>query len=336
MPVSRAKDSAAPDGSLRVAIVGAGGIGCYYGVRLMQAGHHVTLVARGKHLAVMQAQGLTLEHPDCRYRGAVTALDMPSLTRRHRPSDFDLLLLCVKANATEILSGQIEQWFVASSEETAVVSLQNGVDNEAQLAARLGETSVIGGLAVRIGGHITRPGHVEATGPAQIVWGAWPDGRSGSAARREASLRRWTELFNAAGIPTRRVDDIRRELWRKLVINNGVNPLSALTGLDTRTLSHHPELGPMVRALMAEAAAAAAADGVMLGEEDVEEMFLLIREFDAIKTSMLVDREKGRPLELDPISGAVIERCRRLGIDAPYTKSVVALLRHSLDRSGGG
>ncbi|MGO1692740.1 MAG: ketopantoate reductase family protein [Marinobacter sp.] len=125
-------------------------------------------------------------------------------------------------------------------------------------------------------------------------------------------------------------EHIRYELWRKLVINNGVNPLSALTGLDTQSLTHHPEFSLIVYGMMAEAAAASKADGLDLGKEDVDEMFGLISSFKAIKTSMLVDKEKGRPLELDSIAGAVLRRSRMLGIGAPYTATVSALLEHGL------
>jgi 2-dehydropantoate 2-reductase len=317
---------------LKIAIIGAGGIGCYYGVRLLQSGHEVTLVARGEHLRVMQQQGLRLQHPDCHYQGPVNALSLDDLLEHTRPDDYDMLLFCVKATATEQLAQSLARWFHVAGTGTATISLQNGIDNEAQLAQSLGEEYVIGGLAVRIGGHITRPGQVEATGIAQIVWGAWPDSDSPAADRYGQALESWTESFNQAGIPTRLVSDIRRELWRKLVINNGVNPLSALTRLDTRTLSHHPEFSSLVYALMREAATAAGADGESLTEQDVDEMFTLIREFDPIKTSMLVDLEKGRSLELQPISGAVISRCESLGIDAPYTRTVHALLKHALSK----
>ena len=113
------------------------------------------------------------------------------------------------------------------------------------------------------------------------------------------------------------------------MINNGVNPLSALTGLDTRSLTHHPEFGKIVHGMMAETVAASKADDVNLGPEDLAEMFDLISNFNAIKTSMLVDKEKGRPLELDSIAGAVLRRCESLGIKAPYTMTVNALLAHS-------
>ena len=207
-----------------------------------------------------------------------------------------------------------------------MLSLQNGVDNEPLLADVIGTERIIGGLAVRIGGHIARPGVVEAEGVAEIVMGEWPAlGKPGSA--RSLLLEKLAAVFDDAGIPTTLSDNICYELWRKLVINNGVNPLSALTGLDTRSLTHHPEFSRIVYGMMAETVEASRADDVNLTQKDLHEMFELISSFNAIKTSMLIDREKGRPLELDSIAGAVLKRCTSLGIDAPYTSTIATLLK---------
>jgi 2-dehydropantoate 2-reductase len=168
---------------------------------------------------------------------------------------------------------------------------------------------------------------VEAVGPAQVELGIWPPEQPSDP--RGEILERLLPVFRNAGILTHVTADIRRELWRKLLINNGVNPLSALTGLDTRSLTRHPEFTRMVYGLMVEAGRAAAADGVELGPADWDEMYRLICEFDPIKTSMLVDSEHGRTLEVDTICGAVLERSARLGLHAPYTLSICSLLKHA-------
>ena len=316
---------------LKIVIVGAGGIGCYYGMRLQNQGHQVTLVARGNHLKQLQKQGLILEHPDFDYQGDVNACSLNSLIKNKKPTNFDALIICVKATATLSIAKTLKIWFQQTQQKTVVISLQNGIDNETQLAEALGEDCIVGGLAVRIGGHIVSAGHVKVTGIAQIIWGAWASVNSPLGKKNNNVLEQWTLQFIEAGIPTQLVTDIKRELWRKLVINNGVNPLSALTGLDTKALSHHLHFGPMVLGLMQEAARVAKADNVELDEQDAQEMYDLIRHFDPIKTSMLVDHEKGRPLEIEEISGAVIARSKRLNISVPYTESVYALLKHELN-----
>ncbi|MCH8531140.1 MAG: 2-dehydropantoate 2-reductase [Saccharospirillum sp.] len=307
---------------MRFLIVGAGGIGCYYGARLQNAGHEVTFLARGAHLEAMQQKGLSVHHPDFHFASPVTALDEAGLAANTRVSDFDVLLVCLKTQDTQPWLERMLPWL--QSAPTPLLSVQNGVDNEPDIAAMVGAERTIGGLAVRIGGHIEAPGVVTVNGPAQIVMGAWPDNMKGT--DWGDFLSRLDETLNAADIPSRVSDDIAREIWRKLMINAGVNPLSALTHLDTRSLCRHPLYGPAVRGLMVEAAQAGKADGVTLTDEDVTEMFDIIFSFDAIKTSMLVDKEKGRPLELDGICGAVIRRCEALNLPAPMTRLVYGLL----------
>jgi 2-dehydropantoate 2-reductase len=319
--------------SLRIAIIGAGGIGCYYGARLQQAGHQVYYIARGEHLATLQSKGLNLEHPDFFYQGKVEAYSLEALCKQFQPEGFDALLICTKATATQNIATQLKDWFEKTQQQTLVISLQNGIDNESQLASALGDDCIIGGLAVRIGGHIVEAGKVEATGIAQVIWGAWPHKDSPADKRFSGQLTLLTDVFKSADIPTRKVPDIRRELWRKLVINNGVNPLSVVTRLDTHAMSHHPHFGNIVHQLMQEAARVAIADGETLTEQDADEMYQLIRHFDPIKTSMLVDFEKGRQLEVDEISGAVIQRSKQLGISVPYTEMVYALLHHMIQNS---
>lgn len=305
---------------MKVLIIGAGGIGCYYGARLLEAGHPVTFVARGAHLDAMQQQGLSVEHEALHFHAPVDALSMEQLLAERACADYDLIMLALKSGATRDWLGTCAAWLKPA--DTPVLSLQNGVDNEPLIAAAIGQERTLGGLAVRIGGHIIAPGRIEAKGPAQVVMGLWPQ-----ASDTSTTLEQMAETLNCAQIPTRITNNIRHELWKKLLINNGVNPLSALTGLDTRSLTADPTLSKTVFAMMQETAIAARCDDVELTTSDVDEMFALISQFDAIKTSMLVDREKGRPLELDDISGAVIRRCRQLGESAPNTELVQRLLQ---------
>lgn len=314
---------------MRFVILGAGGIGSYYGARLLQAGEQVVFVARGAHLTALQEQGLTLRHPHFTFHGTVRAYDLDSFQREVSSTDVDVAILCMKANATGEIVAAMHGWLNAGHPDLCFASLQNGVDNEVLLAKRLGRERVIGGLAVRIGAHIVRPGCVEAVGAAQVMLGEWPTSHQHRAGPASRMIPRLLSAFNSAGIPTQYTRNIRRELWRKLVINNGVNPLSALTGLDTRALTSHPEFSAIVYGLMQEAARAARADGVRLGKRDIDEMFALIRDFEPIKTSMLVDRERQRPLELEAICGAVRVRSRQLHLAAPCTEVVYALLKHA-------
>ena len=291
----------------KILMLGAGGIGGYYAARLAEAGHQVVLTARGDHLAALQANGLTVDYEGQVFHHSLPACHHQDLVRDYKADDFDLIVIALKSTATSTVMTELSEWLKAGS--VPVLSLQNGVDNEPLISEVVGEGRVLGGLAVRIGGHITEPGKVFAEGVAQIVVGAWPQQQPDDS--RMALLKKLEIAFNEAGIPATVTEDIRYELWRKLVINNGVNPLSALTLLDTRSLTRHPEFGKMVYGMMAETVEASRADGVNLTQRDLDDVFELISSFNAIKTSMLVDKEKGRPLELDSSAGAVLRQAQR-------------------------
>ncbi|MDO6460217.1 ketopantoate reductase family protein [Granulosicoccaceae sp. 1_MG-2023] len=312
---------------MKFAMIGTGGIGGFYAARLLAAGHQVTLVARGAQLQALTASGLTLSHAgDTLHFAAPDCCDTGTLFSERNSADYDLIILAVKSAATATLAAQLQAWYERCGQAVPVISFQNGVDNEQQLAERLGSDYVLGALLVGIGAHLTAPGHIESTGPGRVVLGAWPDKQQTSDGPATALPGTLTALFNAAGFPAEESDDIRRELWRKLVLNNGVNPLSALTGLDTRRLTTGEPFEPVALGLMREAVAAARADGVELEPDTAEQVLQFMQGFDAIKTSMLVDKENGRPLEIDAISGAVLARATRLGIDVPYTRTIHSLL----------
>lgn len=308
---------------MKIVIWGAGGIGCYYGARLQLAGHEITYVARGEHLHAMQTEGLIVEHESLNFKGFVDAVDQTTLMAKHACNEFDLIIFTVKTNASREILADAEKWLLQGS--TPVLSLQNGVENEQIIADTVGENRTLGGLAVRIGGHIQEPGVIEARGVAQIVLGCWPN------VLKRSELLHYSETlvsaFNQAGIPSTLSGNIQKELWRKLLINNSVNPISALTGLDTKTLTHDPVYKKVIYKIMQETAVAARNHGVEISQHDVDEMFKLISEFDAIKTSMLVDKEKGRPLELDGICGPVL---RNTNIDESLITALVSQLLSSV------
>lgn len=308
---------------MKFLFIGAGGIGCSYGAKLQHKGHDVTYIARGEHLHAMQQQGLCVSHDDFTFDAPVDALDITSLIEKKHCADFDLILLSTKAGAIQSILDELSSWLLTAN--TPVLSLQNGVDSESYIQHTLGQQRTYGGLAVKIGGHIESPGRICATGIARIILGSWPNDKNATITTLN-HLEIITTAFNEAGIPTQLSPDIQHELWRKLIINNGVNLLSALTGMDTRTLTADPVLTKNVYRLMQEVAAVAEADNVTITTTDIDEMYDLICNFEPIKTSMLVDKEKGRPLELDAISGAVMRRAKTLNIETPITELLHTLL----------
>jgi 2-dehydropantoate 2-reductase len=310
---------------MKLAIIGAGGIGGYFGAALANAGHEVTFVARGAHLKAMQEHGLHVSHPSLSFHQAVHATDVQGLCNEDA-SAYDGLILLAKSMETQPIAHALQGWFATATRTPFVVSLQNGVENETVLCQALGSQHVIGGLTVKLSAHIVSPGVVEALGDAQIVIGPME-----KTAKARAFVEALDVAFTQAGVRVEKTEEIQKELWKKLLINNGVNALCALLEVKTGTITHHPNLSQLVLGLMQETAQAARALHVNLTGEDVEAMFHLIKTFESIKPSMLVDVEQGRSVELEEICGVVIRTLEAAGKDAPYTKSIAYLLAYKLE-----
>ena len=161
---------------LKILMIGAGGIGGYYAARLAQARHELVLTARGDHLKALKTDGLTVDYEGEILHQTLPAFSHTELIQKHEPDNFDLIVIALKSTATAPVMDELSDWL--ENAFVPILSLQNGVDNEPVIARVVGEDRVLGGLAVRIGGHITEPGHVFAEGVAQVVMGAWPRQRS--------------------------------------------------------------------------------------------------------------------------------------------------------------
>lgn len=311
---------------MKLIVFGAGGVGSYFAAKLLQAGHDVLLVARGDHLRALQTEGLHVLHPDFTFLSPVTALCMDALLHVD-PFEYDAVLLLTKSTATREAAQFLASWLKKQVKPPYIVSLQNGVENEAILCDYFAEEYVIGGLTRKIGAHIVIPGRVEAVGSAETILGTMC-----STSENEQFLDTLSRTFNEVDIPTQTTYDIKQELWKKLIINNGVNALCALLEVKTGVLFEHTKLASLVYGLMQETAKAARSLHVKISEEDVNAMFELIKHFDSIKPSMLVDLEQKRSLEIEEICGVVIRALHQINDDAPYTKTVATLLEFKMEK----
>jgi len=311
---------------MKFIIFGAGGVGSYFGAKLLEAGHDVSFVARGEHLRAMQQEGLSLTHPTLMFSQAIKAMDMEALGHCD-PILFDAIILLTKSTATREVAAFLAKWLRGQMIPPYIVSLQNGVENEAILCDYFSEEFIIGGLTRKIGAHVISPGHVKAVGPAETILGTIH-----STTESDHFLEAFALCLNQAGIPTQTTYDIHQELWKKLIINNGVNALCALLEVKTGVLFANTKLSNLVYGLMQETAHAARTLSIKILQEDVDAMFELIKDFDSIKPSMLVDLEHGRTLEIEEICGVVIRALHQIGVDAPYTKTVATLLEFKMER----
>ena len=305
---------------MKFVIVGAGGVGSYFGVKLLEAGHEVLFVARAKHLEIIKRDGLKLSHPKFSFNEKVNAIDFNELQKCDF-STIDSIILCTKSITTSKIAKDL--YLILKNNDTIpyIVSLQNGVENENQFLKYFSKEKIIGAIVRKIGAHIIQPGVVEVTGNVEVVVGPMKNNEANS-----IFLDKFSKILNNTDIMCEVSSDIQLELWKKLIINNGVNALCALLEIKTGVLMHHKKLSNIVYGLMLETAQAAKYLDVAICDKDIDEMFNLIKNFDSIKPSMLVDREFKRGLELEDICGVVIKYNALQNYDAPYTKTVFTIL----------
>ena len=203
----------------RVAVFGAGAVGCWYGARLALAGAPVTLIGRGPHVEAIRARGLILEQA-----GASTPVAVAADTDPAAVADADLVLFCVKSRDTDAGARAIAPRLRPGA---IVVSLQNGVDNVARIRRAAGIDALA--AAVYVACSMAGPGHVRHAGRGDLVLGAVRDGSEPSGPVLDASAARTVaQVFERAGVPCPVSADVRVDLWVKLVMNCVFNPVSAL------------------------------------------------------------------------------------------------------------
>jgi len=303
-----------PGQQLKIAIAGAGGLGSLFGGRLF-AHAQVTLIARGERLQTLREQGVVInvdgESDSC----SPTVIDSENPDELAGLAEIDYLLFACKTQHTEEFARLLAPYI---GESTQIVSLQNGVDNEIILEEQFGR-SIIGAMTVRFGAHLSPNGQVDVVGELITRVGDYPTGVSPRLDPLVAAL-------NRAGFAAAAVDDIRLESWKKMVINCACNPVSALQFGDIQTLYKTPSSRWVMQNMMREAAAAAAADGVEIGPAELEQLSAALEAMPPLRSSMQVDAERGTPLELGGLTGAIMRRAAALGQEALVTSTVHNLL----------
>jgi 2-dehydropantoate 2-reductase len=298
---------------MKLAVMGSGAIGGYIGARLAAAGAHVTFVARGAHLAAIRAHGLSIQSPfgDLRIAPA-SATDAPATV-----GVVDLVLLGTKLYDVEAAAAAIAPMV---GPETAIVCLQNGIDTGEIVARRYGSRHVVGAV-VMINGEITAPGVIRHNALNRLTVGELDGGAS-------ARLARLVALSARAGIETVSSPDIRLEIWRKFLLLAPMSALSAMTRVPLARIHAHPETWGLAEEGMREVVAVAQAQGVALGEEDVQRTMTFVHGMPATwRASLAVDLEQGRRLEIDWLAGAVVRLGQAAGLQTPFHRVALGVLR---------
>ncbi len=298
---------------MRIAVIGAGGTGGYYGALLARAGEDVTFVARGAQLEAIRKSGLTVRsrlagnfHVACR------ATDDP---REIGP--VDLILLCVKAYDTAQAAAHLP---ALVGPETMILSVQNGIDNETQIARVVGAGHVLG-AAAHISSVVAEPGVIAQTaGPGLITFGEM-DGRPSERTERLLGT------FQRGGIAAKVHPNITVALWEKFIFICALSGVTALTRLPIGPILADPETAALLRGTMMEVEVLARAEGIgIAGYPDMAMTFAAGLE-PAMRGSMYYDLAAGRRLELSTLNGTVVRLGREKGIPTPLNGVIYAALR---------
>jgi 2-dehydropantoate 2-reductase len=306
-------DSAWP----RIAVLGAGAVGGFFGGMLARAGAAVTLIGRPAQADAIARDGLVVEWADRRETIRVAAAADPAAAR-----DADVVLVCVKSLDTEAAARSLRPHLRAN---TAVLSLQNGVDNGQRLRATL--VQPVFATVVYVGAVNVAPGVVRHAGRGDLVLGALaPDlARDASLAGRAQAL---AAMFERAGVPCVVSATIEADLWRKLAINCVYNAISAVGHSDYGRILRHGPAGDLIPLIVAECVEVARADGVMLEEGALLQSVLAVGA--ALPTqisSTAQDVRRGRRTEIDALNGYVAERGASLGVPTPINRTLQALVK---------
>lgn len=301
---------------MRIAIVGAGGVGGTLAVRLANGGHEVWLAARGDHAAAIRERGLELRGHDGVARAAPDALHLIGLGAAP-PAPADLLVMAVKAFDLEEAADSARGLF---SPGTLVLPLQNGIDAAERLRARVPGARVLGGSA-RVVASLESPGVVRADTPLGLVLGALDAGDTSAASRAADALA-------VPGVKVSLSSDVRLPLWTKFIFICGFSGMSTLCRASIGSVLAAQESAAMLEALMREVEAVARARGVPLPPEVTQEQLAISRKMDPDATSsMLADLQRGKRLELDHLNGAAVRLADEASVPAPCNRAVVAALR---------
>jgi 2-dehydropantoate 2-reductase len=303
---------------MRIAVVGAGGTGGYFGGLLARAGDDVTFIARGAHLEALRARGLTLESSLAgTFTVPVQATDDP-----RGVGPVDLILFCVKTYDTDAAAASVRPLI---QPETMLLSLQNGVDNEERIARLSGHPSGLGAVAYVVSA-IKSPGLVAQTaGPGKIVLGELGGGESARTERLRDALQR-------AGIAAEVHPDIRAVLWQKFLFICAFSGVTALTRLPIGTVLADPATRALFRGTSEEVEAIARAIGIGLPDDCVEQALATASAVEPWgRGSLYGDLAGGRRLELEGLNGEVVRRGGELGIETPLNFAIYAALRPYVD-----
>lgn len=303
---------------MKFAVMGAGALGCYFGGRLAQAGFETALVARGPHLEALKRDGLFIESP-------LGDAHIENVTATDDPADIgpvETILFLVKLYDTESAARQMAPLI---GPDTSVLSFQNGIEGWERIGEIVGMERVIAGTAF-IPADIRAPGIVRHNGPfARLTIGEF----TGEVTQRCTSLR---DAFTGAGVEITVVDDIQIRIWEKFIVLSALSAITTLTRLPLGAILNDPLCTDLFTAAIMETYMVGKAAHPDLPETSVETALERVHGFPKhMRASMLDDLERGKKLELDDLSGAVVRLGEKYGVETPVHRTTLQALHPYID-----
>jgi 2-dehydropantoate 2-reductase len=299
---------------MRIAVIGAGGVGGAFGAALAKAGADVTFVARGKHLDAMLTRGLLVKGG----RGETHLVPTKATSDPSQLGKVDVVLFCVKLWDVEKAGAEIRPLI---GQHTAVIPLQNGIDAADRLIPILGRGAVMGGVA-QISAAITEPGVITQVGAMMRMIFGELDGK------RSARAKNFLELCMRAGFEATSSEQILTELWMKFIPLTTNASLTAATRLPIGKLRDDPDIRPLFISAFKEVIEIGRAKGIALSVDALEKTIAFTGYVPpGMKASMALDLERGNRLELPWLGGKVVELGKALGVPTPVHGMLYALLK---------
>ncbi|MCP3719115.1 ketopantoate reductase family protein [Paraburkholderia sp. CNPSo 3281] len=299
---------------MKVAVMGAGAVGCFYGGMLARAGHDVVLIGRPQHVEAIARDGLRLEAQQFDER--IGAPHLTASTEAAAVAGADLVLFCVKSTDTESAGAAIKPHLGA---DTLVLTLQNGADNAERLRTVIPQD--VAAAVVYVATEMAGAGHVRHHGRGELV--IEPSRASDAVAR----------TLIEAGVPTEISPNVRGALWAKLIVNCAYNALSAITQLPYGRLVKGAGVSDTMRDIVGECMAVAQADGVTLPPDMDSAVTRIAQTMPGQYSSTAQDLARGKLSEIDHLNGYVVQRGAALGVPTPANRMLQTLVRLIEDKA---
>lgn len=297
----------------KIAVLGAGAVGCYFGGMLARAGNAVTLIARANHVAAIKKNGLYLDCLSFKEHVRLTATtDVADI------SSADLILCCVKSSDTEDAISLIAPHI---KKDAVILSLQNGVDNYERIRATISNPTFpsVVYVATRMAGD----GHVEHVGRGELAIGA-----AGAPGDWADTLNAIASLFSASRVPCAVLPDVKRALWAKFLVNCAYNGISAIGAIDYGQMVETAEVQKLIDALTAEFLLVADKEGVNISAEEAMNVNAQIPiTMPRQKSSTAQDLMRGKQSEIDYLNGLIVRKGIEHSIPTPANQAIHALVK---------